>query len=148
AGIIGTAIAWRLAQAGLKVTLLDAGSLGGEASWAGAGMLSPGGEIERRSPWTDFAMQSRALYPAFVAELQGESDFTIDFQRQGALDLAFTPEEWIELELRAAAQGEIGIASARLAPERVREMAPLLDRDVTGALYFPGDALVNPRHLT
>src|SRR5690349_4974807 len=119
AGIIGTSVAWRLAQAGAKVTLLDAGSLGGEASWAGAGMLSPGGEIERRSPWTDFAMESLALYPGFVTELQGESDFTIDFQRQGGLDLAFTAEEWLELEVRAAAQSEIGIASERLAPERV-----------------------------
>jgi len=44
AGIIGSSIAWRLAQRGLRVTLLDAGSVGGEASWAGAGMLAPGGE--------------------------------------------------------------------------------------------------------
>jgi glycine/D-amino acid oxidase-like deaminating enzyme len=48
-GIVGGAIAWRLAQAGAAVTLLDAGVLGGEASWAGAGMLAPGGEFAGRN---------------------------------------------------------------------------------------------------
>ena len=148
AGIIGTSIAWRLAQAGCKVTLLDAGTLGGEASWAGAGMLSPGGEIEDRSTWTDFAFESLALYPAFIAELESESDFSIDYQRHGALDLAFTREEWTELERRASAQRELGIVSEPVDAARVREMAPLLERDVAGALYFPDDALVNPRHIT
>ena len=42
AGIIGGSIAWRLAQRGIRVLLLDAGVMGAEASWAGAGMLAPG----------------------------------------------------------------------------------------------------------
>ena len=33
AGIIGSSIAWRLAQAQIHVTLVDAGRFGGEASW-------------------------------------------------------------------------------------------------------------------
>jgi glycine oxidase len=146
AGIIGSSIAWRLAQSGCNVALLDAGVLGGEASWAGAGMLSPG-ELEERSPWTDFAFQSLALYPEFVAELQRESGFTIDYQRHGALDLAFTPEEWDELQRRAPAQRAMGLRSVPLDPARAREMAPLIE-PVAGALYFPDDALVNPRHIT
>src|SRR5882672_8913432 len=48
AGIIGSSIAWKLAAAGLRVTLLDARQMGGEASWAGAGMLAPGGEVKVR----------------------------------------------------------------------------------------------------
>ena len=148
AGIIGTSIAWRLAQAGCKVTLLDAGVLGGEASWAGAGMLSPGGEIEGRSPWTDFAFESLALYPQFLAELERESDFTIDYQRYGAIDVALTAEEWADLERRAAAQRELGIRSVPMDPARLREMAPLLERELAGALHFPDDALVNPRNIT
>src|SRR6476619_7897855 len=140
AGIIGTSIAWRLAQGGCTVTLLDAGMIGGEASWAGAGMLSPGGEIEERSEWTDFAFQSLALYPDFVAELEKESGFDIDYQRYGALDLAFTPQEWAELERRAAAQREIGILSEPVDSARVKALVPLLERDITGALLFPDDA--------
>src|ERR1700683_1349069 len=87
-GIIGGSIAWRLAQAGAAVTLVDAGELGGEASWAGAGMLAPGGEFVTRSRWTAFAQESPALYPAFVAELENESGLRIDYRRCGAIDIA------------------------------------------------------------
>src|SRR5205085_2752255 len=103
AGIIGTSIAWRLAQAGCRVTIVDVGAVGGEASWAGAGMLAPGGEIEQRSPFADFALESLGLYPAFVEELQQESGCSIDYQRLGAVELAITAGEWDHLDARAAA---------------------------------------------
>jgi glycine oxidase len=44
AGLIGSAIARLLSQSGCSVVLIDAGAFGGEASAAGAGILSPGGE--------------------------------------------------------------------------------------------------------
>ena len=70
AGIIGASIAWRLAQRGLQVTLIDAGQAGREASWAGAGMLAPGGEITEQTDWSAFALHSHSLYSGFVAELE------------------------------------------------------------------------------
>jgi glycine oxidase len=148
AGIIGSSIAWRLAQAGCRVTILDAGAFGGEASWAGAGMLAPGGEIEHRSAWADFALESMSLYPGFVAELQQESGCLIDYQRHGAVELAFTGEELDHLDARAAAQSEMGIASESLDHAGLRELLPLLDRATAGARYFPGDAITDPRHVT
>ena len=44
AGIIGLSCAWRLSQRGVSVTVFDARNAASEASWAGAGMLAPGGE--------------------------------------------------------------------------------------------------------
>ncbi len=55
-GLIGTAIAWRLAQQGFKVGITDASNLGGEASAAGAGMLAPGSESTRHSAWLDLGL--------------------------------------------------------------------------------------------
>jgi glycine oxidase len=131
-GIIGGSIAWRLAQAGAAVTLLDASVFGGEASWAGAGMLAPGGEFVSRSRWAEFALESRALYPAFVAELEGETGVGIDYRRCGAVEIARTEAEWQDLLARRAAQAELGIRA-----------------EVTvGGLYYPDDALVDPRDVT
>ena len=48
-GIVGASIAWRLAQQGKRVVLFDKGRIGEQASWAGAGMLAPGGEVEKSS---------------------------------------------------------------------------------------------------
>src|SRR5690349_24103443 len=97
AGIIGSSIAWRLAQRGWRVTLLDAGRAGGEASWAGAGMLAPGGEVTERTEWSELAIHSLRLYPDFVAELQTETGIDIYFQRNGAIEIAATEADWIEL---------------------------------------------------
>src|SRR5882762_2974698 len=94
AGIIGLSIAWRLAQRGLRVPLLDAGRVAAEASRAGAGMLAPGGEVTERTQWSDFALHSLRLYPEFIAELQQESGCAIDYQRNGAIEIAATEADW------------------------------------------------------
>ena len=39
-GVIGCAIAYYLAQAGVRVTILERGEVGGEASGASAGLLA------------------------------------------------------------------------------------------------------------
>src|SRR5689334_24019413 len=112
AGIIGLSVAWRLAQRGLGVTLLESAKVGGEASWAGAGMLAPGGEVTERTEWSEFALHSLELYPQFVAELQEESHCAIDYQRNGAIEIAATEADWTELLERAEKQKQLGIRSA------------------------------------
>src|SRR5947209_17582578 len=107
-GIIGLSIAWRLAQRGMRVTLLDAGKAGSEASWAGAGMLAPGGEVTERTEWSDFALHSLQLYPRFIAELEQESGCAIDYQRTGAIEIATTESDWIALRERARKQQDLG----------------------------------------
>jgi glycine oxidase len=131
-GIVGGSIAWRLAQAGAAVTLVDAGALGGEASWAGAGMLAPGGEFAGRTRWAEFALESLALYPAFVAELESETGLGIDYRRCGAVEIARTEAEWQDLLARRAAQAEMGIRAEVTA----------------GGLFYPDDAMVDPRDVT
>jgi glycine oxidase len=42
-GIIGLTTAWKLAQAGRRVQIIDRGDFGAEASWAGAGIIPPAG---------------------------------------------------------------------------------------------------------
>src|SRR5580698_8620515 len=99
AGIIGLSCAWRLAQQGVAVTVFDAREAGAEASWAGAGMLSPG-EIGEDGGLTLMALASLALYPAFVEELEEASGVSIDYQRCGAIERAFTELEALEVEQR------------------------------------------------
>ncbi len=137
AGIIGLSCAWRLAQKSIPVTVLEAGRAAREASWAGAGMLAPGGEIESDNEAARLAVRSLAAFAAFVTELQAESGIAIDFQQDGAVELAFTEQEAAALEQKAKVQAGLGIPSVPIA------------RD--GALYarfYPEDALVNPRDVT
>ena len=84
AGIIGSSIAWRLAQRGVRVQLRDAGRMGGQASSAGAGMLAPGGEVDGPSALGDLLVKSLHLYPDFVRELS--SRIIVLHQGRVALD--------------------------------------------------------------
>ena len=87
-GLIGSSIAWRLAQKGAQVTVADAGNLGGEASPAGAGMLSPGAEFGASSLLRNLGFESLRLYPSFIEELRAETGIDTDFR-------TFLPDEGI-----------------------------------------------------
>ena len=88
AGLIGASIAWRTAQAGLRVTLCDTKSFGGGTSSAGAGMLSPGGEFDQPSIWRDLGLESMRMYPSFVDELRAETGMPIDYAIAGCRKFA------------------------------------------------------------
>jgi glycine oxidase len=135
AGIIGLACAWRLARCKISVTVFDRGTAGGEASWAGAGMLAPGGEMDEASPLTQMAMCGLAMYPAFVESLREASGVAIDYQGCGAIEVALSSAEAEALEQRAARQAALGIRS-----ERASHPAGV-------ARFYPDDALVNPRDI-
>jgi glycine oxidase len=147
-GIIGLSLAWRLAQRGFRVVVFDKGTLGGEASWAGAGMLAPGGEIDAPSPWATLALESRQLYPSFVRELESASGLAIDFQECGGLDLAYDVAERDLLAARAAIQRDLGIASKALELAKIPAFWPRVrTAGLLGARFCPDDAIVNPRDV-
>ena len=147
-GMIGGTIAWRLAQAGAAVELLEAGTWGAEASWAGAGMLAPGGEVVRAGAGAKLALDGRAAYAGYVRELSEVSGRAIDFRECGAVELAADESEKSALLARMDVQRGWGIASEWLEPQRLREMVPQLSgAEWAGAAWYPGDAVVNPREL-
>lgn len=147
-GIIGTSIGWRLAQAGLAVTLFEKGQLGREASWAAAGMLAPGGEIDELLELVELFVESAGLYKSFVEELSHFTGEAIDYQECGAIELAYGPEEWDSLLSRAAKQAGFGIRTQPLSVEQVGTFSPHVETEgLTGALFYPGDAVVAPRDL-
>jgi glycine oxidase len=148
AGLIGSAIAWLLSRSGCSVVLMDAGRFGGEASSAGAGMLAPGGEYREPSPAAQFAIESLAMYPAFVRQLEKESGVPIDYRNCGAIELAYERERWHALQARAEVQRNFGIPVHLLCPSSLSAVAPGLNSEgLFGALYYPKDACVAPTDL-
>jgi glycine oxidase len=148
AGLIGSSIAWLLSKAGCRVVLIDAGSFGGEASAAGAGMLAPGGEYREPSPAARLAIESLAMYPTFVRQLEKESGLSIDYRKCGAIELAYDLERWRELRRRADVQRRFGIPAQSLCPSSLSAVAPGLNLEgLVGALYYPDEACVAPADL-
>jgi glycine oxidase len=136
AGIIGLSLAWRLAQRGVRVTVLDRGSAAGEASWAAAGMLAPGGEFEHGET-ARFAVESLRVYPEFVRELKETTGCPIDFRVCGTLE--------IDSDADPERQAQVGIRSYPVSLAEASKLAPGM-APLEGALqFYPDDALVDPR---
>ena len=147
-GIIGLSAAWRLAQRGFAVTVYDQSTLGGEASWAGAGMLAPGGEVDEQSELASAAIASRRMYASFIADLEQASQSTIDYQECGALELAYSGPELQAMERRAAFQATLGIPSKAVSVGSIRAFWPRVQTEaLAGARFYPEDAIVNPRQV-
>jgi glycine oxidase len=147
-GIIGCSIAWRLAQKGASVAIYDAGRIGAESSWAGAGMLAPGGEVENTSNWAYRSIESLKMYPEFLKELQEESGIAADFRPCGAIEVAFSESEFAADRTRAIGQRSLGIVSEQLSREDVLARFRHMNASgLVGGFYYPGDAIVDPREV-
>ena len=135
-GVIGCATALALADAGERVTLIERGGLGAEASWAGAGLLSLLLPWQYREEVARLAQWSRALYPEWIAALSGIDP---EYRRCGMLVLP--PYDLVQAQNWAAANGET------FAEISARSLDPQLIFDTT-ALWMPRVAQVrNPRLL-
>src|SRR5215471_15690911 len=92
-GVIGCTTAWRLAQMGLKVTLIERGQIGCEASRAAAGMLSPQGESQTAGPFFDLCLKSRGMYRSFAEEIKDASGIDVEYRDDGTLFVVLQGED-------------------------------------------------------
>jgi glycine oxidase len=145
AGIAGLASAWRAAQSGLRVVVLDRGEPGCGASSVAAGMLAPVTE-------TDFGedellrlnLESAALWPAFAAELEEASGMPTGYRRDGALVVAVDRDDAEELRRLHALQRSLGLESEWLVPSAARALENGLAPRIAGAIDAPAEAQVDP----
>lgn len=149
AGIIGCSIAYRLAGAGLQVTIIERGYPGKEASSAAAGMLAPQAEIahEVREVFSELCFASHNLYPDFVAELEEETGIEIGYQTTGSI---FVATDFVEAEALASLlqrQQAAGKQAEELSAEQVKELEPTLTETIQVGVYLPNDHHVNNRRL-
>jgi len=84
-GIVGSAIAWRLAKDGLTVTLLEKGEIGRESSWAAGGMLTPVHLADYPPALVDVCGASLALYEPLCREIVAASGIDPEYRVTGLL---------------------------------------------------------------
>lgn len=146
-GLIGCAVARESAQAGFRTALFERGRVGGEASSAAAGML--GVQADTHSEvMLRLGAESRALFPAWLAALRGESDIDVEFWRAGTLALAFDEGEESALAARCAWQAAAGFPSEMLSAAAARALEPGLSVRVRAAARFGLDGRVDNATLT
>ncbi|HXF31900.1 MAG TPA: glycine oxidase ThiO [Solirubrobacterales bacterium] len=147
-GVIGLAGAWRAAQGGARVCVLERAEPPAGATDVAAGMLAPVGELSFGEPELLSMMLAAAkLWPGFVAELEAASGEGAGYLANGALVVALDRDEAGELRRRHELQQELGLETEWLTPRRCRGLEPGLTTSFVGGVHAPGDASVDPRRL-
>jgi glycine oxidase len=140
AGVIGLAIGWRLAQAGCKVELFDAGLAGSGASHAAAGMLAACAEAEPgEEGLLALNRASQTLWPAFAADLEAASGMDVGLREEGTLVVALTADDAAKLRHQHAFQKSLGLPVEWLTAAEARRKEPHLATKLAGALWCPQD---------
>ncbi|MFF8460176.1 glycine oxidase ThiO [Streptomyces albidoflavus] len=146
-GIVGLVTAWRAAQRGLAVTVVDPAPGGGAAQVA-AGMLAAVTELhfgEERLLALNLASAER--YPAFAAELAEASGQELGYRRCGTLAVALDADDRAYLRELHALQLRSGLESEWLSGRECRRLEPMLAPGVRGGLRVDGDHQIDPRRL-
>jgi glycine oxidase len=146
-GLIGLAVAWRASALGLRVVVLDPHP-GEGASFAAAGMLAPvTGAHPGEDRLTRLNVAAAATYPAFVAELEAETEVACGYRRCGTLTVGFDADDMRVLDDVAELQRGLGLQVDRLGARACRELEPMLSPAVSGGIHVPGDHQVDNRRL-
>jgi len=147
-GLIGGAIALELARAGLHVGVFDRQEPGQEASWAGAGILSPAPENPGMIPAVPLCTASLGLYPEFVALIEEITNKEAGFRPKGTLEPLFSRNAREELSTLIAVHHGFGLRAEALRAEDAHELEPALSDDMEAAILRPDEASVDNRALT
>ena len=145
AGLIGLATAWRLAAAGIQVTVCDP-TPGTQTSNVAAGMLAPVTEVEYgEDDLLALNLASVAAWPAFAAELQEATGLSAGLHQTGTLSVAYDVDDAAALRRLADYQRRLGLEVEELSGRDARKREPLLAAGVSGGVWVPGDHSVDNR---
>ena len=145
AGVIGLACAWRAAQAGMSVVVLERDEPGAGASGVAAGMLAPVTEADfGQEALLRMNLEARELWPGFAAELEEVTGLPTGYADAGALVVAADRDDAEELRRLHAFQCRLGLAAEWVGPRAARALEPGLSPRIGGAILAPQDGQVEP----
>lgn len=145
-GVLGSAIAFRLTQSGVRVTLVERDAFGEHASGKNAGNLNP---IFMAPPMlTPLSLESFRLHPILAEELAKQGCARYEVKPVRRLLLAFNEAERMQLnEVAALFSGHEGFSAQLLDTSALRILEPRLADDVLAGLLMEGNMALDSHAL-
>jgi glycine/D-amino acid oxidase-like deaminating enzyme len=150
-GLVGSAIAYGLANAGLKPALIDEGDVAYRASRGNFGLVwvqSKGLGAPHYQRWT---RRSAEEWPHLAAELGERTGISVGLQQPGGLQLCLGDEEFDQrqqmMQRMRTESGNFGFDYRMIGRPELADMLPGLGAEVTGASWTPYDGHANPLNL-
>ncbi|MBE9374088.1 glycine oxidase ThiO [Saccharopolyspora sp. HNM0983] len=144
-GAVGTAVAWRAAAAGFRVSLIDPEPASGASHVAG-GMLAPIAEAwPGEEDLLELGAASLHRWPQFADELAAAAGTPSGLRREGTLVVGVDSADREELDNLADHLSRLGREVTRLTGRQLRSAEPSLGPAVRRGLHVPGDLAVDNR---
>jgi hydrogen cyanide synthase HcnC len=150
-GLVGSAIAYGLVRARLRVALLDEGDVAFRASRGNFGLVwvqSKGVGAPHYQRWT---RRSADQWPVLAAELEAKTGIAVGHLRPGGLHLCLGDDElaarWAMMERMREESGNFGFDYRMVDRRELTDMLPGLGAGVSGASWTPYDGHANPLNL-
>ena len=143
-GIIGTSIAYHLAELGWTDTvLLERDRLTSGTTWHAAGLMVTFGSTSQTS--TELRMYTKELY----SRLEAETGQATGFRPIGLIEVAADEGRLVEYRRVSAFNRHCGVDVHEISAQEVGELFPLARTDdILAAFYTPTDGRVNPVDVT
>lgn len=146
-GLIGLASAWRAAERGLDVTVLD-DAPGSGASSVAAGMLAPVTEVTYgEEELLRLAIASAEAWAGFAADLGAATGIDVGHRAQGTLLVAHDDDDRRALVDLAGFMEELGLDAEVLRSRACRQREPMLHPRIRGGVLAHGDHRVDPTRV-
>jgi len=138
-GIAGTSTAYRLAEKGLRVTLLEKEGVGEKASGRAGGGVR---QQNRHPAELPLAMAAVKIW----AQMADELDCDVDYRRCGNLRLFSSRKELEAFSQIMDHEREMGLSVEMMSPSEARRLVPVISEEAgfVGAKYCPTDGTANP----
>ena len=147
-GVIGCAIAWRLAQSGASIALIERGRFGNGASGATAGIIAPLWHIPPDNPpLFQMGIRSLDLFPQWAAEL-ADAGINPEFQQTGILRIALTQPDADDLAQSFQWQSQLNLGVQWLKPDDLQQREPQANPEAIAAVYSPQEGCIRGQRLT
>ncbi len=143
AGVVGAACAYFAARAGLRVAVVDRGTVAGGTTGAGEGNLlvsdkTPGPELE-------LILHSLSLWRELGSTLDADA---FELERKGGLVVAATAGGLSTLRSLATDQRRVGVVALDVDADELSRHEPNLAGGLAGGVLYPQDMQVQPMLAT
>lgn len=150
-GLVGAAVAWGLARAGARVTVLDEGDDALRASRGNFGLVWVQGKGDGMHEYAAWSRRSAEIWPELAAALAEEEGVDVGLRQPGGIEACLDEAEYAEAELslkRMHNQPGVGANDVRMiSAAEARDLEPTLGPDIAGASFCPHDGHVSPLYL-
>jgi glycine oxidase len=147
-GVVGTAIAAQLADAGQRVALVEARSLAAGASGAAPGRLNPPVKGPASGPVFDLHVTETARYQDHIGQLRSRTGLDPEYRVPGLLLPAIGEGAAAAQQDRCAVLMAAGVDAQWCDAAAAIGLEPRLNPQVRSAVWVPGAAAVNAERLT